>query len=843
MKKIFISKLKKTAAFTAALAAVFSMTATPVAAAYDVNKTVQMTDNEIDASTLAVGTHLIYITSIDAQIYAIARQSAEESGQTEDYYKSELEGGQWYNVTDGATIADISTSGKPVNKDVIEALHFNYYTMKDGLTYDLNSNMPVDIFDIESPYDADGMTELAALKSQYLALKKKTGKTDSDVYIQSVLKTFYDTKLSSVTTTKIDEELQGLEAYYEEIAGQDGMKNRAATVHAIMEKVDAERRAEVYKMLGDQTLQNLIKELKGTTAVSVNGRPDSFIENTAVTDAASEALKAVQESYIVYSNKVIKEGTTTLSKQEYSYVQKLTEAAAGGDQTTAAKYVDKITDLWNIEDNQIVDSDSESDLIDDDLLDGADSGYINALGSGTGSDYQTARENGSTKAVLDRKLKVRQSDLDAYRTELQYVIKSKCDRMANDQAQKFVEKRLDDITNFTNAIRDDEFKSYAAQSVNNYKKYLVQLLKNLVEKSSEGSQMAKLQKQKEALLLTKQDKLDENDLAGAKKIQAEIDEIVSEMDATESKLSQIIYSTKSTESEKAIAKANLGSVTAASDIDAVKQNLLDAIGDEDTSAIDKYLDGLASLISGNKDAGMDAMKEVQDAITIAVTTSDTVNKKKMTKELEKAKSIIADHSDTLISELTADDIASVTASVFGDTYDSLSDEQRISVLMGLSEYEDTTKDDAVENLLVTDAEKEFEDGNKYIYSKLDSQSSVFVNAKNLSLCSGYRYVFSDTQQTCILKKAGSFYSFKANDTAVKRSAAAAASGSTAGDDTLSTAAGYQAYIYIPADYVSEKFALTAVYLLKSDYGVISTDDMQKDADTFEQALEELAKNK
>ena len=190
--------------------------------------------------------------------------------------------------------------------------------------------------------------------------------------------------------------------------------------------------------------------------------------------------------------------------------------------------------------------------------------------------------------------------------------------MANDQAQKFVEKRLDDITNFTNAIRDDEFKSYAAQSVNNYKKYLVQLLKNLVEKSSEGSQMAKLQKQKEALLLTKQDKLDENDLAGAKKIQAEIDEIVSEMDATESKLSQIIYSTKSTESEKAIAKANLGSVTAA---------------------------------------------------------------------------------------------------------------------------------------------------------------------------------------------------------------------------------GYQAYIYIPADYVSEKFALTAVYLLKSDYGVISTDDMQKDADTFEQALEELAKNK
>lgn len=841
MKRTGSGKLKKTAAFVLALAASFSMAATPVLAAYDESKTVQMTDNEIDTSTLVIGTHLIYITAMDSQIHDIADRSADESGQNKIYYKSELENGQWYDITDGTTIADISTSGKQVDKDVIEALHFNYYTMKDGLTYDLNSNMPVDIFDIDDPYNSDGLSELSGLKSQYLSLKKKTGKNSSDIYIQSLLKDFYDTDLHTKETDSIDGELQGLQAYYINIAGQSGMKDRSATVHAVMEKVDAERRADVYKMLEESALQSLIKKLNGTSSVSSNSKPDDFVTDQAINDAAAAALQSVQESYVVYSNKMLTEGTTTLGRQEYSYSEKLIEAAAAGDQDTCDTYADKLTDLWNIEDNQIVNGDSETELIDDDLLDEADSEYINALGSGTGSDYQTAVDNGGTRAVLDGKLKTRQADVDGYRTELQFIIKSKSSRMENGKAQKFVEKRLDEISNFTNAIKDDEFAPYAKQSVNSYKKYLTGLLKDLVEKSSEGSQMSKLQKQKDALILDKQDKLDENDLAGAKKIQVQIDALDDEMSSTENELSQVIYSSKSSESEKAIARANLGSVSAASDIDAVKQNILDAIDSSDADSIDRYLDGLSSLISGNSDAGMDALKSVQDALTVAITTAGTADAKKLTKELSKTKQIIADHSDVLMSSLTTDGITQLISKTFDDDYENLSDAQRISVLMGLSDYAGDTKDSAVENLLVTDSQKEYETGNKYIYAKLDGTGDVFVNVRNLSLCSGCRYVFSNTQQKCILQDAGSFYSFRANDKAVKRSAASDASGSTSGDDTMSKAAGFQGYIYIPADYVSEKFDLTGAYLEKADYGVLSTQDMQKDADTFREALDTLAK--
>ena len=204
------------------------------------------------------------------------------------------------------------------------------------------------------------------------------------------------------------------------------------------------------------------------------------------------------------------------------------------------------------------------------------------------------------------------------------------------------------------------------------------------------------------------------------------------------------------------------------------------------------------------------------------------------------KTIISDHSDILLSSLTEDEIDSLVSDIFGSAYDDLDNTQKVSVLMALSGYIDETKDDAAENFLITKSQSGYDAGNQYIYSKLSSESDVFVSIRALSLCSGYRYIFSDTQQKCILKNSGSFYSFKANDKEVKRSAAAEAGGSSSGDDELSAPAEFQGCIYIPADYVSEQFSFTAEYLNKTDFGVLSTDDMAKDADTFKTALEGLA---
>ena len=70
------------------------------AALFDTQKAVHIDPNSVENSTLIIGTHLIYLHSLNDEIYGIAQDSASSSGQDMIYYKSELAGGMWLNITD-----------------------------------------------------------------------------------------------------------------------------------------------------------------------------------------------------------------------------------------------------------------------------------------------------------------------------------------------------------------------------------------------------------------------------------------------------------------------------------------------------------------------------------------------------------------------------------------------------------------------------------------------------------------------------------------------------------------------------------------------------------------------
>ena len=102
-------------------------------------ESVHVKDSQIENSTLVIGSHLIYVGSMTDELYQIASDSANTFSQQDLYYKSELSGGTWYEITTATSIADISTSGSPVPKSVIEELEFTHYTKSDGrLTYPIH---------------------------------------------------------------------------------------------------------------------------------------------------------------------------------------------------------------------------------------------------------------------------------------------------------------------------------------------------------------------------------------------------------------------------------------------------------------------------------------------------------------------------------------------------------------------------------------------------------------------------------------------------------------------------------------------------------------------------------
>ena len=77
---------------------------TAAAARFREEEAIHIEPASVENGTLAIGTHLIYLHSKNDEIYAIALESASESGQDKWYYKSELAGGMWIVITDSGSI-------------------------------------------------------------------------------------------------------------------------------------------------------------------------------------------------------------------------------------------------------------------------------------------------------------------------------------------------------------------------------------------------------------------------------------------------------------------------------------------------------------------------------------------------------------------------------------------------------------------------------------------------------------------------------------------------------------------------------------------------------------------
>ena len=86
------------------------------------------------------------LSALTDSLYEIANTSAEESGQGQIYYKSELGEGAWFDITSATSLLDITTGGSPVTDGEMEELFFTHHTKSDKITYDLRTGKAVNIF-------------------------------------------------------------------------------------------------------------------------------------------------------------------------------------------------------------------------------------------------------------------------------------------------------------------------------------------------------------------------------------------------------------------------------------------------------------------------------------------------------------------------------------------------------------------------------------------------------------------------------------------------------------------------------------------------------------------------
>ena len=209
--------------------------------------------NKVEDSTIFIGTYLIHLDAYTDELREKALDTVADSGQDNVYYKSELAGGAWYDITSASGLGAITDGGTLVEESKLADLWVTYYVKSDGVLRDARTGNAVNLFDSPDPYNLYEMKELEPIRLQYdnyLTEMINTTMSDDEVLNYYYLQTqkFFNKDVRNDETRKLDKQLAALENCHQTLLSQD-KKEMAETVSKLMSQVDATRRAEVFRQL------------------------------------------------------------------------------------------------------------------------------------------------------------------------------------------------------------------------------------------------------------------------------------------------------------------------------------------------------------------------------------------------------------------------------------------------------------------------------------------------------------------------------------------------------------------------------------------------------------------
>lgn len=753
-----------------------------VFAIFDESKTTHVKEEEIENSTLIIGTHLIHISALSDSLYDIAMDTAQLSGQYEMYYKSELADGKWFEISEAAGISDIMSEEKAVDGSVIESLDLRYHTKADGITYDLMTGEKVCIFDIISPYSLDTLPELEAVSVYHRLLQEKEKKTDTDSRNMELIEKAISQDLAAkLKLEDTDKKIEAFQKYYEEAARLD--KGTEDTALSLMEGLDGARRLEVYGNLYYETLPELLNDVQ-----TDSDDTDGFYVDYDLVSAIGTAMQEVEKKLTGFEANALEEGETTISKMKYRMMEQAAELIEANANTTALdSLMENIEDITNIENGTIKNPERQAALIRDKLIPQT-------------LENLADRENGSDDA-----------DVSDSVWEIEYLAKTAVSGMSNGESAEFIEEVLYGLD-----MLGDKQSSGMQKSIEILKNSLYEIKGEL---SSDTSKLAELLDKKEQLKTKRQSSLDVNDLTNAEKIGLEIDAINEEIEKEELRLTDIINSKTAGDAEKANARAALEAGTATDSIIKTKESIQRAIADGMYDDAMTGLEAMEAFMEINLPMALSCMSDIYDDVLKNLYLEE--NKDNGLKEIKEAlENIISDNYETIENGLSEETLLSILENIMGAGFKDCDDRQKICVAYALYSYGNETADDDVKTYAANLISGLYSEGNPYIYLKLKNEPRQFISLKAFSECSEYRYVFDNGSKSVTLKKGAVYYTY----TVFKNQAVL-----NEGTEEMDTYARYQSDIYLSYAYMEEKFDVGCIYVDNTDYAVLITQDIEQEA--------------
>ncbi|MCR5777170.1 MAG: hypothetical protein K6G84_07125 [Lachnospiraceae bacterium] len=578
--------------------------------------TVGVNPDSLPNGTITIGTHIIYIKSWNAPLNEIAEKSEADYGRSARYYRSELAGGQWFDVSNASSVESINKNGVPVDKSVIADMGFLYHTMADGKTYDLKNNKVINIFEIDDPYDMKVREELEPIRQQYEIIKNEKSKSkrnsrDMESVEYLALKTYKNGE-----SEKYQKQLDALYKYYLDLVPRKPEHEMIEQLTAIMQSVDAARRVEVDNMIID-TLRYTSNQVNDA---SWDEKVKDHPVNSALVDAVEDSTSQIQEDLdknktLAPAPPVIGEGTA-METYRYQLTLDLIAAAEGGNFPQCDEILRKLMTLQTIMESKSKDKDAEGAMIDGTLLPIAKSEFKRVLSEGENQSYKEAKGDTAKAAAVT----AYKTELEQKKGELQVLIEAKLNTMQDEKEKdKFILSEISDSGSMDSSIPSGGFESTAKAILEDFRK---DLGGDLSDGAGEGSEstLKNLYAEKEKLQAEAQGYLDNENIDAVKRADAKIEDIGKQIEKQEA---QVAEEMRILEKQLEEAKdTGVNSQAAWLEGEIAKKKAVIPEGSP-VGVIAKQKDKVAEIINSG-DIGEDELAEMNSAVNAIASLADVV---------------------------------------------------------------------------------------------------------------------------------------------------------------------------------------------------------------------------
>ncbi|MGN1423800.1 MAG: hypothetical protein ACI4XA_10510 [Oscillospiraceae bacterium] len=314
--------------------------------------------DKIKNSSLIIGTYLIDFEALNEENQALAEKNAGDTNQNKVYYKSELNEGVWYDITDAESVSDITlTNSRIVDAAVIDSLELTLYFKADGTVVDFTTGKPVSVQDIDGAYDPKEMSELSAVLKHHEMVKEQSDATadDDDEEIEKKHE-LYEKEVSELnylfgligdsTCSGLLREMNSLDAV---IASSEGSAKESLV--AVKVKKRAELENHCYGVVCDR-IDNIITELKNH---------DVSAHETLIS-LLSDAESEIQGSMSNTQSEIGAEPTDAVGKKQAQLEEQLVAAAISGDSAAAEKSANTLAVLDAMVNGGSTDSEAAAEL-------------------------------------------------------------------------------------------------------------------------------------------------------------------------------------------------------------------------------------------------------------------------------------------------------------------------------------------------------------------------------------------------------------------------------------------------------------------------------------------------